>query len=172
MYKPIRAGLVLLLVLQPGMSSQKDIQTGKSVFAAQRLLKCEDARVMYTPIDETYSKRIIFKSVSESEDPPQNVPKDYSPERNMWKAVVTPDTSKPGRRNTSIYFGSDANEEVWKLTFVDYAGDGPKWLNEKLVFGQVWWGRIYATEFILDLQHHKFLYREMANYGGMTEPCE
>ena len=96
---------------------------------------------MYTPFDEMYSKRIILKSVTDSEDPPQNAPKEYSPERNMWKAVVDPDTSKPGPWNTSIYFGSDSNEEVWKLTLVDQIGVGIKWTNEKLVFGQVWWGK-------------------------------
>ena len=90
----------------------------------------------------------------------------------MWMAAVEPDTSKPGLWNTSIYFVSNSNEEVWKLTFVDQQGAGVKWLSEKLVFGQAWWGRIYATEFVLDIQQHKFIYMEMANYGAMTEPCE
>jgi hypothetical protein len=171
-YKPLKAGLVILLILQPRVSSQKDKQLEISSSSTQRLLKCDDARVVYTPFDKTYSKRIIFKSVTDTEDPPQNARKEYSPERNMWMAAVEPDTSKPGPWNTSIYFGSNSNEEVWKLTFVDQQGAGVKWLSEKLVFGQDWWGRIYATEFVLDIQQHKFIYMEMANYGATTEPCE
>ena len=171
-YKPLKAGLVILLILQPRVSSQKDKQLEISSSSTQRLLKCDDARVVYTPFDKTYSKRIIFKSVTDTEDPPQNARKEYSPERNMWMAAVEPDTSKPGPWNTSIYFGLNSNEEVWKLTFVDQRGGGVKWLSQKLVFGQAWWGRIYATEFVLDIQQHKFIYMEMANYGAMTEPCE
>jgi hypothetical protein len=44
--------------------------------------------------------------------------------------------------------------------------------SEKLVFGQVWWGRFDATEFVIDLQQYKFIYKEMANYVSMAEPCE
>jgi hypothetical protein len=172
MYKPIQTGLLLLFVLQPRVSPQKDRPPAVSASPAQRLLKCENAKVVYTPFDKTYFKRIIFKSVSDTEDPLQNARKEYSPQRNMWMAVVEPDTSKAGPLNTSIYFGSNANEEVWRLTFVDQVGAGGKWISEKLVFGQVCWGRIYATEFILDLQQHKFMYMEMANYGAMAEPCE
>src|SRR5258708_6202529 len=134
MYKPLQAGLALLLVLQPRMNSQKD------KLPSQHLLKCDDARVVYSPFDKTYSKRIIFKSVTDTEDPPQNARKEYSPGRKMWMAAVEPDTSKPGLWNTSIYFVSNSNEEVWKLTFVDQRGAGVKWLSEKLVFGQAWWG--------------------------------
>lgn len=119
-----------------------------------------------------YAKRIVLVDVSKSENPPQTSSKEYSPERDMWEVTVEPDTSKPGPWNTSIYFGSDANKEVWRLTFVDARDARTKWLNEKLVFGQVWWGRIYATEFILDLQQHKFIYREMAQYGAKIEPCQ
>jgi hypothetical protein len=172
MYKPFQTGLLLLLVLRPRVTSRKVTPVEMSTSPPQRLLKCDDARVVYTPLDKAYSQRIIFKSVSDSENPPENARKEYSPQRNMWMAVAEADISKPGPHNTNIYYGSNANEEVWKLTFIDYVGDPPKWLSEKLVFGQVWWGRIYATEFVIDLQQHKFLYREMANYGAMTEPCE
>jgi len=44
-------------------------------------------------------------------------------------------------------------------------------LNEKLIFGEVWWGRIYATDFIFDVEQRKFSYREMAHFGELMEPC-
>jgi hypothetical protein len=169
----LNVGLLFLLVLPPTIDSHKQTKPEKAAASSQHLLKCEDAKVRYAPFDEAYSKRMVLKSVTDSEDPPQSVPKEYSPERNMWQAEVDPDTTKPGPWSTSVYFGSDANEDVWKLTFVDAIGAGGlHWLNEKLVYGEVFWGRIYATEFILDLQQHKFIYREMADYGAMTEPCQ
>jgi hypothetical protein len=127
---------------------------------------------MYSAFDQDYSKRILLRSVTDSEDPPPSVRKVYSPERNRWQAEVESDTTKPGPWNTSIYFGTDSNEEVWKLTFIDEHGADAHWLNEKLVFGQVWWGRTLATDFVLDVEQHKFIYREMAEYGVMAEPCQ
>jgi hypothetical protein len=45
-------------------------------------------------------------------------------------------------------------------------------LNEKLIYGSVWWGRIVATDFIFDVQGNKFIYREMASYGELIQPCD
>ena len=172
MFRPLSAGVLLFLILPANISSSRQNRlTGLTSFR-QNLQKCADKKVDYSAFDPAYSKRIVFVSVTASEDPPETAHKDYSPEKNMWRAVVDPDTNKPGPWNTSVYFGSDSNQEVWKLTFIDEIGADVHWLNEKLVFGQVWWGRTLATEFVLDVERHKFIYREMANYGPMTEPCQ
>ena len=170
----LNAGLLLLLLLPSRIDphERRNPEPERQRPSSQGLLKCADAKVRYAPFDEAYSKRMVLKSVSDAENPPAGSKKDYSPERNMWLVAVEPDTTKPGPWSKSIYFGSDSNEEVWKLTVIDQNGVGTRWLNEKLVYGQVSWGRIYATEFVLDLQQHKFIYREMANYGAVTEPCQ
>jgi hypothetical protein len=41
-----------------------------------------------------------------------------------------------------------------------------------LIFGEVWWGRIYATDFIFDVEQNKFVYREMAHFGELIQPCQ
>jgi hypothetical protein len=161
--KLLSAALVLFFLVHPKFAHPQ---------GPPDVLKCEDAKVLFSPFDEAYSKRIILKDLSNSENPPSNAQREYSPERDMWKVIIEPDTSKPGPWNTVIYFGSDANETVWKLTLVDVRATSVQWLNEKLVFGKVWWGRIYATDFILDVQQRKFLYREMANYVAKGEPCQ
>jgi hypothetical protein len=172
MFRLVSAVLMLLFLLPPHAGREKEKRPDESVLRGQGVLKCEDASVVYSPFDETYAKRILLKDVSDSEDPPQNAAKEYSPERDMWMVMVEPDTSKPGPWNTTVYFGSNANEKVWKLTLLDVRNVGVKWLNEKLAFGQIWWGRTYETEFILDLQQDKFIYREMAQYGAKSEPCQ
>ena len=171
MVKMMGFGLVAFLFLQ-GTGRPQSQQTAPPDNQPRRLARCDQEKVLYSPFDVTYSKRIVWQRVTQTENPPVGPKKQYSPERTKWSVTVEPDTTKPGPWNTIIYYGSDANEEVWKLALNDNIGTDFKWLNEKLVFGTVWWGRIYATEFILDLDNHKFLYKEMAHYGGMVEPCE
>ena len=40
-----------------------------------------------------------------------------------------------------------------------------RWINEKLVFIRVWWGRIEGTDMIFDVEKQEFLSREMI-YDG------
>ncbi len=66
------------------------------------------------------------------------------------------------------------NGRLLKLRVVDHASGGVQvqWLNEKLLFVEVWWGRIASTDLILDVSTKTFLYREMAEYGEMVQPCD
>jgi len=52
------------------------------------------------------------------------------------------------------------------LSFFDHGRGGVQihWLNEKLLYGSVWWGRVLSTDFIFDVEQRVFLYKEMANY--------
>lgn len=40
-----------------------------------------------------------------------------------------------------------------------------KWINEKLLFVQVWWGRIVGDDLILDVEKEEIIYREAVNDG-------
>ena len=137
-------------------------------------LKCSDVKIRYSSFDATYSQRILLKSVTDSGNPPQTAAKQYSPQHTMWQARVDPDTMRTGPWTTNVYFGTDGNSEVLELSLVDHASGGVQvdWLSEKLVFGRVWWGRIYSTDFVLDLQKRQFIYREMAQYGDLIQPCK
>jgi hypothetical protein len=42
--------------------------------------------------------------------------------------------------------------------------------TKKLLFGRVWWGRIYSTDFIIDVEKEQFIYKQMAEYGEMIQP--
>jgi hypothetical protein len=52
------------------------------------------------------------------------------------------------------------------LTVRDHGNGGVRatWLNEKLVFLQVWWGRIRSTDLVLDVGLGKWIYAENADY--------
>ena len=137
------------------------------------LPKCGEAKVRYTPLDENYSQRIILR---EAHNPGPSEPegnKEYSPRRTAWVSPSSPDYSQPAPWNTTVTIGTTAGLKALQLAFQDHASGGASvlWLNEKLLFGRVWWGRIYSTDFILDVEKEQFIYRQMAHYGEMIEPC-
>src|SRR5579859_4818002 len=132
MFKPFNVAMLLAMLL-PSTIDLHDYRVEeyrkpeRASPQPQGLLKCEDAKVQYAPFDKAYAKRIIFRAVSDTENPPLSIEKEYSPESNMWQVAVDPDTTKPGPWSKSIYFGSDSNEEVWKLTFIDQIGVDTRW---------------------------------------------
>jgi hypothetical protein len=139
----------------------------------QELAKCGSARVHYTPFDEGYSGRIQINSPSSSDPQLSTSEKVLSPQHTRWLTQILPDTMKPGPWTTRVYMGASESGPDVELRFVDdaYGDVNVRWLNEKLIFGEVWWGRIYATDFIFDVEQRKFIYREMAHFGELIEPC-
>lgn len=137
------------------------------------LPKCGEAKVQYTPFDENYSGRIILRIAPHAGPAAPQGNKEYSPQHTAWMSVNSPDYSRPGPWNTSVTIGSEAGSKVLQLRFEDHANGevSVKWLNEKLIFGRVWWGRIYSTDFILDVEKEQFIYKQMAHYGEMIQPC-
>ena len=43
-----------------------------------------------------------------------------------------------------------------------------KWVNEKLIFIRVWWGRIMATDFVYDVEQEKLVYTETVVDGYLA----
>lgn len=104
------------------------------------------------------------------------LPKQQSPYATKWFVILQSDFMRPGPWDTTVYvFGNQVQPVRLKLQFQDHGngGVGAEWLNEKLLFLTVWWGRIVSTEMILDVETAKFIYIEEANYGSMILlPCE
>src|SRR5690348_3390243 len=134
--------------------------------------KCGSPKVQYQSFDAQYANKFVVQSIPASQLPSQIGEKEFSEQRTMWLVTVAPDTTKPVPWSTVVYVGSDNGAEVLKLEFLDHSdGPEPKWLNEKLLFGRVWWGRIASTDFIFDIQKRDFVYREMAHYGEFIQAC-
>lgn len=51
-----------------------------------------------------------------------------------------------------------------KLNSLQYQPE-PKWINEKLLFVSAWWGRIAATDTIIDVSNGQIVYQEQASYA-------
>lgn len=97
-----------------------------------------------------------------------------SPQGTRWFVEVDPDymsVKEPWK--TTLYIGSAGDDKTVLLaTFTDHGNTfSAHWINEKLLFVQVWWGRIASSDLILDVSQGKYIYNEFANYGELVEPC-
>jgi hypothetical protein len=140
----------------------------------QEFPNCGSAKAQYTLFDKNYSARIQIDTLNKPVMELSTNKKVFSPQRTRWLIQIPPDTMKPGPWTTRVYTGARESGPGVELRFVDEENGGidVRWLNEKLIFGEVWWGRIYATDFIFDVEQRKFIYREMAHFGELTGPCQ
>lgn len=79
------------------------------------------------------------------------------------------------RSRTTIYFFTQSPEpSAMRATFRNHRNEvRPRWINEKLAFVEVWWGRVRSTELIVDVEKGTSMYMQDADYFGMTLPrCE
>lgn len=52
-------------------------------------------------------------------------------------------------------------KELWGLSEV-------RWVNDKLIFMRVWWGRIAATDMLFDVETEQVPYAEMVTDGAQA----
>jgi hypothetical protein len=80
-----------------------------------------------------------------------------------WLVEEDPDTTHPGRWKTTLYVfeNTDTNHCVQiELTNHVSAGVKHEWLNDKILFVEVWWGHIGFTDLILNTETLRVLYME------------
>jgi hypothetical protein len=108
------------------------------------------------------AKHVRVESVPLS-DPPTRTP---SPNGAYWFAEELPDFTRPGPWTTRLLVFNE-RRTLAQLSFIDHAnGDiRANWVNEKLLFVRVWWGRIVATDLIFDVEKGRFVYREVLWHG-------
>jgi hypothetical protein len=148
-----------------------------AVAQQSKLPECGDLQVSYSQFDVAYNKRILLTESKDS--PPKSTLKtdeaSVSPQNTRWYAIVEPDFMKKGPWSSELRIaGVGLYGHSPRIRFIDHGSGGvhAQWLNEKILFIQVWWGRIVSTDLVFDVEKRVFLYKEDANYGEMIQPCE
>jgi len=139
---------------------------------AETAIACDEEEVTYTAVDSTFRQKITLTDVKNTSGPVGE--KTRSTQGNRYFSLESADLSKPGPWTSTVLIGGIGfNNRLLKLSFIDHASGGvhAQWLNEKLLFVEVWWGRIASTDLIVDVNKKNFLYEEMADYGEMIRPC-
>lgn len=77
--------------------------------------------------------------------------------------IHRPDTLRPAPWTTVIDMNSRTGQRT-VLEVSDARDVAVIRLTEKLVFVQIWWGRIYSEDIVFDMAAGQFVYRELARY--------
>ncbi len=81
-----------------------------------------------------------------------------------------------GRPSATIIIHAEKTHDI-RMSISDLYGISDlKWVNEKLMFVRIWWGRIAGTDLIYDVEQEKIIYAESVNdeyiaYQQYAENC-
>jgi hypothetical protein len=134
--------------------------------------KWQEGRIFHSKFENDFEGRIrishtqLDKKILEKIEKEKN----YSPNKAYWFVVDSPDTMKPGPWSTEIRVFNE-RDSIIKIELVDHAATyvtSIRWVNEKLLYVQLWWGRILGTYFIFDVEKEKIVIKEMVYDGDIA----
>ncbi len=144
----------------------------------------EDARVEYNdPADPAFGyarngRKVVLGAIdwdSTKQESVKDLEKNWSLHRTRWYIQTVPDTMRPGPWTTNVYvLGRGGSDRPLHIRVDDHKAGGVKlkWINENLLFVEVWWGTLGATDYILDIENKKWLYAMDANFTEVHAQCD
>jgi len=136
---------------------------------------CEDRLVAYSALGEHARTRIGLERTPQAAAPVGAGERRDSPQGTRWLVAVEPDYTRPGPWTTVLAVsGNPTGGELLRATFRDHGSGGVRttWLNERLLFVQVWWGRIASSDLVIDVERGALLVAEDADLAAFLGPCE
>ena len=137
----------------------------------QALKPCNDQSVQYTAEPAEVEKHIEL--INADEETPA-LAKVGSPQGTRWLRELDPDYTKTGPWNTTLFIGKNTSNQAFLTMRLLQHGNtlSAQWINDQLLFVEVWWGRFASSDLIVDVDAGKFVYDKFARYGQMGEPCK
>ena len=144
---------------------------------SEPLPPCGEQQVRYGPPGEAYRSRARLERTPATASPRRAAPAGaiVSPQGTRWLVLAEPKFTRPGPwRTTLTVTPRAAGVPGLVATFADHASYGVKahWLNEKLLFVEAWWGRVLATDLVLDVESGRVVYAEDADFSATILPCD
>jgi len=127
----------------------------------------KEPRIYHTPGERQWEKRV---TVEETLTPHALMEPVHSPNRAYYYMLAQPDTKKPGPWDAVLYVHRE-RPKLTALTFHDFYANFPveaRWINEKLLFVRVWWGRTVGTDAVYDVEKNVFVSRETFHEGTIV----
>jgi hypothetical protein len=130
--------------------------------------KWKDVRVFHRPFDEQWSERVKVRKVATQDTHSEKV---YSPNKAYWYSVTVgpqvagPHTGQVHDVNIDIFNERDYLVRLeLPLTYMNFERR-MQWINEKLLYVRVWWGRALGVDMVFDVETEQIVYMENVNFG-------
>ncbi len=132
--------------------------------------KWEKPRTFHADFDKDFENRIKISHINLSENVAniEEAIKNYSRNDAYWFVVNLPDTMKPCPWLAQLIVFNERDYFI-KIELKDYHATytpTTKWINEKLLYVQLWWGRVLGTYFIFDVEKEEIIIKEMVWDGN------
>ena len=165
--------IMFVLLLSPGALEAG--APGSAQKPASSLECPELDRILYRQVQpDALANITLERPPGAAEAPARGLDVHRTPQGTASFVMREPDTTKPGPWSTSIeVVGNKARNLRLRLRLSNHISGGVRanWLNEKLLWVQVWRGRIASTDMILDVDTGRFIYQQDANYNSLIVPC-
>jgi hypothetical protein len=147
-------------------------------------MRREDAHIQYTDLavdrfhKVTIGAKVVLGAIdwdSANQEGVKDLKRILAPQRTHWYIQTEPDTMHEGPWSTDVYvFGRGRSDRPLHIHVDGHASGGvrPKWISDNLLFIRVWWGRLGATDYILDIEQQKWLYAMDADFSEIQDQCE
>lgn len=116
------------------------------------------------PFDQTFSGR-IEKYEEPASDAGTGEGAVFSRNHAYWFRLSDWD-AKTTNVELRVWNRKSAVRLLIKDSYLNFRPD-VKWVNEKLLFIRVWWGRVVGSDYIYDVETGRFVYEEMVHDGTL-----
>lgn len=120
-----------------------------------------EPRNFHTPFDPDFTERVLVQKAEPAERETETSQVVSSPGKACWFVVVDAETANPVIHVSS---GNAANRIIIKDSYANFPVDA-RWINEKLLFFRIHWGRVIGSDYIFDAELGKIIHREMVHDG-------
>jgi hypothetical protein len=119
----------------------------------------EAPRTFHVPLDQEETSRLTMDRVADPAD--AGAEKHPSPNQAYWVAWRR---EEPDAAVIEVF---NERDYILRLRWEEVGGHGPRlsWINEKLLYAELWRGRLYGEFFVLDVEAERILIRQKAVYG-------
>jgi hypothetical protein len=81
--------------------------------------------------------------------------------------TIDRDTAKEGPRVKTISLFNE-RDYLLQIFLLDFSTVEVRWINEKLLYVRVWWGRVLGTDIIYDVEKEEMIYKERCHNGQIV----
>ena len=124
----------------------------------------EEPRVFHRPLEPEYDDRLRLSKVERAGAEGRQW---TSSPNEAYRFSVESAFSEANSQWASILW-LDTEQELWlRFDILDHGSSYPevRWINEKLLYVSVWWGRALGTYWILDVESGTRVHSEMIHFG-------